>query len=41
MSRHAHLLLIAAAVPLILLGLWLWRTQGLGVWLSGVIAYCL
>jgi hypothetical protein len=31
---------IAASLPFIAAGLWLWRDQGALVWLSGVIAYC-
>ncbi|HEY0625358.1 MAG TPA: hypothetical protein VGD10_01360 [Allosphingosinicella sp.] len=41
MSRRAALLLPLAALPLLLLGLRLWRDQGAMIWLSGFIAYCL
>jgi hypothetical protein len=41
MKGAALWLLPLGVLPLLLLGLWLWREQGAMVWLSGFIAYCL
>ena len=36
-----HLLILAAAAPLILAGLWLWRDQGAMIALGEFMAWCL
>ena len=41
MSRRLHLALLGAGAALILLGLWLWRSQGAMIWLGAVLDYCL
>lgn len=40
MSGRIAWLLPLAALPLLLAGLWLWRDQGAGIWISGFIAAC-
>jgi|GEM_PF-2838681 hypothetical protein len=40
MSLRPALIGLAALLPFIALGLWLWDSQGTMVWLQGAIAYC-
>jgi len=41
MTRRGALIAGAIAVPLIVAGWLLWRSQGVMIWLQGAIAYCL
>lgn len=38
--RRAHLWAPLALLPVLALGLWLWRDQATAIWLSGFIASC-
>lgn len=40
MSWRATLIALSIALPLLALGIFLWSSQGMMVWLQGAIAYC-